>query len=113
MLSVSRKVLFLCCERFWTIERRNNGNNTPLLIERHAVDADLAMDAWLVMDEVLIDAMINDVPLVLARNLEHRVMSGAINLILGLLLDDEVIILIDIDGTEGRFRCAVANVVVG
>ena len=106
-------MLFLCCERFWTVERRHDGNDAALLVERQFIDADLAMDAWLVMDEVLVDTMINDVPLVLTRNLEHRVMSGAINLILGFLLDDEVVLLIDIDGTEGRLAGTVAYVIVG
>ena len=63
--------LFLDRQRSGTVERRCHRNNTSLLVERHAVDTYLAVDARLVMNEVLVDAVINDVPLVLARNLKH------------------------------------------
>ena len=100
-------------ERLRTIERRCHRNDTSLLVERHAVDTYLAVDARLVMNEVLVDAVIDDVPLVLARNLEHRVVGSAIDLVLGLLLDNHVAVLVDRDRTEGRLRRAVAYVVVG
>ena len=41
--------LFLCSKWFWTIKRRHDGNNLSLLIEGQFVDADLTMDARLVM----------------------------------------------------------------
>ncbi len=106
-------VLFLYGKWLWTVERRRDRDNLALLVERHLVNADFAMDAWFVADEVLVDAVVNDVPFVLAGNLEHRVMSCAIDLILGLLLDNEVIVFINRDGAKGRLRRTVAYVVVG
>ena len=105
--------LFLDRQRSGTVECRYDGNDTSLLVERHTVYTYLAMDAWLVVNEVLVDAVINDVPLVLARNLEHRVMGSAVDLVLGLLLDNHVVVLVDRDRTEGRLRRAVAYVIVG
>ena len=40
-------------------------------------------------------------------------MGSAIDLVLGLLLDNHVAVLVDRDRTEGRLRRAVAYVVVG
>ena len=106
-------LLFLDRQRSGTVERRYDGNDTSLLVERHTVYTYLAVDARLVMNEVLVDAVINDVPLVLTRNLKHRVVGRAIDLVLGLLLDNHVAVLVDRDRTEGRLRRAVAYVVVG
>ena len=85
----------------------------PLLVERQAVDAHFAVDARLAVDEVLVDAVVNDVPLILARNLEDGVMGCAVNLVFRLLLDDQVVLLIDGNRTEGRLRGAVTDVVIG
>ena len=79
-------------ERLRTIKCWCHRNDTSLLVERHAVDTYLAVDARLVVNEVLVDAVINDVPLVLARNLEHRVMGSAVDLVLGLLLDNQIVL---------------------
>jgi hypothetical protein len=73
-----------------------------LLVERQTVDAYLAMDAGVLFDEVLVDAVIDDIPLVLAGDLEHTVMRCAVDFVLGFLLDDQVVLLIDGDGAEGR-----------
>ena len=94
-------VLFLYGKWFWTIERRNNGDDAALLIEGQLVDAHLAMDARILMEVMLVNAMIDNVPLVLARNLQHGVMSCAVDAVLGLLLDDEVVLLVNGDRTEG------------
>ena len=57
--------------------------------------------------------MVDDVPLVLAGNLEDAVMGRAVDAVLGLLPDDHITLLIDGDGAEGRLAGAVADVVVG
>jgi hypothetical protein len=84
-----------------------------LLVERQTVDAHLAMDARILIQEVLVDAMVDDVPLILAGNLEHRVVGCAVDLVLRLLLDDEVVVLVDSDRSEGRLTGAIAHMVVG
>ena len=84
-----------------------------MLVERQTVDAHLAMDAWITVHEMLVDAVVNDVPLVLARNLQDTVMGCTVNLVLGLLLDNQIVVLVDVDGAERRLCRAVADVVVG
>ena len=88
-------VLFLDCQRSGTVECGCHRNDTALLVERQLVDTYLAMDARIVVNEVLVDAVINDVPLVLTGNLEHRVMSSAVDLVLGFLFDHHVIVFVD------------------
>ena len=46
-----------------------DGHDATLLVEGHAVDAHLAMDARLVFHKVLVDAVIYDIPFVFSRNL--------------------------------------------
>ena len=40
-------------------------------------------------------------------------MGGSINAVLRFLFDDEVMVLIYLDGAKGRLRCTIAYVVVG
>ena len=78
-----------------------DGHDTTLLVEGHAVDAHLAMDAWLAVHKVLVDAVIDDVPLVFAWNLKDGIMGCAVDFILWFLLDNEVVAFVDVDGAEG------------
>ena len=55
--------------RFRAIECRDDRNDASLLVERHAVDAHFAVDAWLVIHIVLVDTVIHDIPFVFSRNL--------------------------------------------
>ena len=71
------------------------------------------MDAGVAVHEVLVDAVIDDVPLILAGNLQDAVVRRAVNLVLGLLLNHQVVLFVNIDGAEGRLCRAVADVVVG
>lgn len=71
------------------------------------------MDAGVLVQEVLVDAVVDDVPLITAGNLEHAVVGGAVDAVLGLLTDDQIVLRVDADGAEGRLRGAVADVVVG
>ena len=95
--------------------RRGDGDDVAFLVEGQAVDAHLAVDAGreASVDEILVDAVVDDVPFVATWNLENAVMRRAENVVLGLLLDDHVVLLIDGDGIEGRFSRTVADVVVG
>ena len=52
------------------------------------------------LDEVLVDAVVDDIPFVLAGNLEHGVVGGAIDFQFGHLLEDGRL-LGHLDGTEG------------
>ena len=115
-LRQNRSLLFpllLRYERSGTVERGRDGDDAPLLVEGQAIDAHLAVDAGLMVEEVIVDAVIDDVPVVLAGYLEHRVVGRAVDAILGTLTDDHVVVLVDGDGAEGRLRRAVAYVVVG
>ena len=72
-------------------------------VEGQTVDAYLAVDAGrkVAVDVVLVDAVVDDVPLVLAGNLQDAVVCRAVDAVLGLLLDDEVVLLVNGDRTEG------------
>lgn len=54
-------------------------------IEFQFVDAYLTVNTWLEMNVILVDAMIDNVPLICAWLLNHGVMGGAINLVLWVL----------------------------
>ena len=73
------------------------------------------MDAWgkVAVDEVLVDAVVDDVPLVAAGNLQDGVVGRAEDAVFGLLADDQIVFRVDVDGAEWRLRRAVAHVVVG
>ena len=64
---------------------------------------------------MLVDAVVDDVPVValLRGQLQDAVVRRAIDALLGALLYDAVVLLIDGDGAEGRLGSAVAHVVVG
>ena len=74
-LRQNRSLLFpllLRYERSGTVKRGRDGDDAPLLVEGQAIDAHLAVDAGLMVEEVLVDAVIDDVPLVLAGRSEER-----------------------------------------
>ena len=100
-------------QRGGTVGGGGDGDDAALTVEGQAVDADLAVDAWLMVNEVLVDAVVDNVPLVLAGQLQDGVVGRAVDLVLGLLLDDHVVLLVEGDGAEGLLRRAVAHVVVG
>ena len=101
---------------FRAIECRDDGDDASLLVEGEAVDAYFAMGAGYAIAEIYIvpvDAMIDDVPLVVPWYLEDGVVGGAIDLVIGPLFNHAVAILVESDGAEGRFGCAVAHMIVG
>ena len=63
------------------------------------------------LDVVLVDAVIDDVPLVLAWNLKDGVVGSAVDFVFWHLLKDDRL-LCHFDWSEWRFRGSVANVVV-
>lgn len=68
------------------------------LVELQAIDAHFAMHSWHAIAsayEMLVDAMIDNIPFVLARDLEDGIVGGAINLILGALLDDAIVLFVE------------------
>jgi hypothetical protein len=71
-------------------------------VELHLVDAGLAVPAgtFAPIDIVLVDAVVYDVPLVFARNLQYAVVCRAIDFLLGALDEDDRLIGY-LDGTKG------------
>jgi hypothetical protein len=72
------------------------------------------MEAWtvLVVEIGGVYAVIDYVPLVLAGHLQHRVMCGAVDLLVGTLDEDDWLVG-NLDRTETRCRCAEGHMVVG
>ena len=71
-------------------------------VELHLVDAGFAVPArtFAPIDIVLVDAVVYDIPLILAWNLQYAVVCGAIDLLLGALDEDDRLIGY-LDGTKG------------
>ena len=71
--------------------------------ELHLVDTSLAVPtgALVPIEVVLVDAVVYDIPLILARYLKHAVVCGAIDFLFGALDEDDGLIGY-LDGTEGR-----------
>ena len=69
---------------------RSNWLDASILLKLHWIDAHLAMEARsvFVIEIGGIDAMIHDIPLILARNLEHTIMSSSIDFLIRTLLQD-------------------------
>lgn len=65
--------------------------DTSVGVELHLVDAGLAVPAGSLapVDIVLVDTMVYDVPLILARYLKHAVVCGAIDRLAGTLDEDD------------------------
>jgi hypothetical protein len=76
--------------------------DTSVGVELHLVYAGLAVPAGSLapVDKVLVDTMVYDVPLVFTGDLQHAVMSRAIDLLLGALDEDDGLIGY-LDGAEG------------
>ena len=75
--------------------------NAAVGVELHLVDAGLAMPAGTLapVEVVLVDAVVYDIPLILARYLKHTVVCGAIDLFLGALDEDDGLVGY-LDGAE-------------
>lgn len=73
-----------------TVVCRLDRNDASFLVESQSVGTYLTMDARSLVgvEVVLVDAMIEDVPLVLAWNLEYGVVGGAIDSVLRVLLQN-------------------------
>ena len=82
---------------------RHYGLDAAIGVELHLVDAGLAVPAWTLapVEVVLVDTVVHDVPLILARYLKHAVVCGAIDLLFRALDEDDGLIGY-LDGTEGR-----------
>ena len=76
--------------------------DTSVGVELHLVDAGLAVPAgtFAPVDIVLVDAVVYDVPLILAGYLKHAVVCGAIDFLVGTLDEDDGLIGY-LDGAEG------------
>ena len=72
------------------------------------------MPAWSfrAVDEVLVYAVINEVPLISAWYLEHAIMCRSVYLV-GLVLDEDYRLFCYLDRTERIFACSVCYMVVG
>ena len=70
--------LYACVSRHYTLDG-------AIGIELHFVDAYLAVNTWLEMDVFFVDAMVDDIPIVGARNLDNRIVGGAIDFVLWVL----------------------------
>ena len=70
------------------------------------------MHSWLMLDVILVDAVIYDIPLICAWLLNHGVMGCAINLVLWILNQNDRI-LGYLDRTERRLRCSISHMIVG
>ena len=64
------------------------------------------------LDEVLVDAVVDYVPVVGAGNVNHRVVGSAVDGVLGVLLQCDRLFCHG-DRSKRRFRCAVSHVIVG
>ena len=86
-------------ERRGTVNGGGDGDDVALLVELHLVDAHLAVHsgtAFLaVVDEVFVDAVIDDVPLVLAGYLEHAVVGCAVDALLWHLTQHVIVLGVD------------------
>ena len=93
---------------------RSNGLDGSVGVKLHAVYADLTVNAGLLvsLDEVFVDAMIDNIPFVRARNVYNGVVSRAVDGVRRILLDDDWL-LCHGDGTERRLGCAVSHMVIG
>ena len=62
-------------------------NDTSLLVERHLVDANLSVEsrAEITAQIILIDSMVNDIPLILSWEFEYRVVSSTVDFVLRIL----------------------------
>ena len=69
---------------------RLSGLDGSVGVELHFVDAHLAVDAWLLIafDIVFVYAVINNIPFVLARYLQHAVVGSSVDFVLSILNED-------------------------
>ena len=92
------KTLFYCLH---ALVGGDDGFDAAVGVELHAVDAGLAVPAgtFAPVDIVLVDAVVYDVPLILAGYLKHTVVCGTIDLFLGALDEDDGLVGY-LDGAE-------------
>ena len=93
---------------------RLDGLDGAILVEVHAVDADFAVHtrAFFALDVILVDAVIDNVPLIGVGNLKHTVVGRAVNLTLVVGTQDDRM-LGHLDRTKGRGGCTIGYVIVG
>lgn len=98
-LRFARKTLFYCLH---TLVGGGDGLDAAVGVELHLVDAGLAVPAgtFAPVDIVLVDAVVYDVPLILAGYLKHAVVCGAIDFLVGTLDEDDGLVGY-LDGAEG------------
>ena len=65
----------------------NDGLDGAIGVELEAVDAYFAVDAGLVVEVLLVDAVVDDVPLVTAGHLDDGVVGGAVDALGGILAE--------------------------
>lgn len=72
-----------------------------VVVEFHAVDAHLAMEtgAEVAINEIGIDAVIDEIPFVATGNLQHAVVGRAVDLLVGFLDEDDGLVG-NLDGSE-------------
>ena len=90
-------------------------NDAAFLVESHLVNAYLTVPSrtFLALNEIFVDAVIHDIPLVLAWNLKDGVVGSAVNLLSRTLNQDGWVFTVYLlNRSEWGFRNAVAHVVV-
>ena len=99
--------LTVCCryallDALYTLMCGHYGLDTAVGEELHLIDAGLAVPTWplATIDVLLVDAVVYDVPFILARNLQHAVVGGTVDLFLGALDEDDRPVGY-LDGAEG------------
>lgn len=90
---------------------RDYSLDSAISIEFQFVDAYLTVNAWLEMDVILVDAMIDNVPLICAGLLDYGIMGGAINLVLWVLNQSDRF-LGYLDRTERRLGGSVCYMII-
>ena len=78
------------------------GLDASVGVELHLVDTSLAVPTGSLapVEEVLVDAVVYDVPFILVRYLKHAIVCGAVDFLFGALDEDDRFIG-NFDGAEG------------
>jgi hypothetical protein len=81
---------------------RHYGLDATIGEELHLIDAGLAVPTRTLatIDVVLVDTVVYDIPLILARNLQYAVVCRTIDLLFGALDEDDGLVGY-LDGAEG------------
>ena len=94
--------------------RRAHRKNLAVLIKKQAVDAHLTVEAGphLAVEVGRIDAVIDDVPVIIPRNADNTVMCSAVDFLSGVLLQHDRIGGHS-DRTQGRGCGTIGDMIVG